>query len=116
MKHVVYAEKTLLVGDRAADLALEYGAALASNGKADTISLHAIGSDGDAVLATLLLDAGSNLIAETTNSTLDEPDNAEAEAYMQDRITRLTSPRTAHPDDETAAATFDDQVEPPHFD
>jgi hypothetical protein len=111
MKHITYAEKSLLVGDRAADLALEYGAALATNGKADTINLHAFGADGDEVVATLLLDAGSNLMAETTHTSMEEPDNSEAEAYMQEHIALLSSPRTALPVDHAAMSQYDDQLD-----
>jgi hypothetical protein len=100
MMHITYAEKNLLVGDTVADLTLEYGAALASRGKADTITLRAIGADGDEVVAKLLLDAGSNMIAETTRSSLDEPDNSETENYIRERIRFLSAPHTALPSDD----------------
>jgi hypothetical protein len=100
MKHLTYAEKSLLVGDTAADLTLQYGAILANQGRADTVTLLAIGADGDIVVATLLLDAGSNLMAESTNSPLDEPDNTETENYIRERMRFLSSPHTALPADE----------------
>ena len=108
MKHITYAEKSLLVGDEVADLVLRYGAVLASNGQADTVTLHAVGADGDEVDATLLLDAGSNLMAETSNTSLAEPDNADAVMYIRQKIMYLTSPRTALPTDETMPATYDE--------
>jgi hypothetical protein len=95
MKHLTYAEKSLLVGDVVADLVMEFGALLASIGKADTINLHAFGADGDEVVATLLLDAGSNLMVESTHTSIEEPDNAETEMYMREQMMFLSSPRTA---------------------
>jgi hypothetical protein len=50
MKHITYAEKSLLIGDATADLLLEYAAALGSDGTSDSVSIHAISSDGDAML------------------------------------------------------------------
>jgi histidinol phosphatase-like enzyme len=65
MKHIMYAEKTLMIGDEAADLAIEYAAVLANHSKADTVKLNAFDADGDTVVATLLLNSGTNIIAAT---------------------------------------------------
>jgi hypothetical protein len=111
MKHVTYAEKSLLIGDTAADLLLTYAAALGSTDRSDTVTLHAISGDGDEVDATFLVGEGAPLMAETTTNTLREPDNAVIEADLQHKIDALTQP--AHggpltdtdqfPDDYTAA-------------
>jgi hypothetical protein len=71
MKHIMYAEKTLLIGDEVADLAVEYAAMLANHGKADTVTLHAFDADGDAIDATMLLNSGSNIVAATHESQHD---------------------------------------------
>jgi hypothetical protein len=92
MKHITFADKSLLIGDEAADLMLEYAAKLAGSSNADTVKLNAISSDGDEVVATFLLDAGAPLMAETTTSTLPEPDNTDAVAYMIGQMA-LTSTR-----------------------
>jgi hypothetical protein len=55
--------------------------------------VHAISSDDDEVLATFLLGEGAPLIAETTNSTLPEPDNSEAVGLMTDRMARPRRPQ-----------------------
>lgn len=89
MKHLTFADKSLLVGDEAADLLVEYAKVLGQQRAADSIELRAIGSDGDDVVATFLLNAASSLIAETTTSHLPEPDNAKAEEYMHARILHL---------------------------
>lgn len=92
MKHITYAEKSLLLGDATADLLLEYAAALGSDGTSDSISIRAISSDGDEVDATFLIGEGAPLMSETTTSTLPEPDNTAAEEHMRERIGRLARP------------------------
>jgi hypothetical protein len=108
MMHITYAEKSLLVGDIVADLVLEYGAKLADQGRADTVTLHAIGADGDEVVAKLLLDSGSNLMAESTNATYGEPDNAGTESYIREQMSLLSSPRTALPADDGPLFNMDE--------
>lgn len=92
MKHVTYGEKSLIVGDEAADLMMSYAAALGQNATADTVDLNAISSDGDQVVATFLLNEGSSVMVESTNSTWPEPNNDESIAYMKDRMKLLVSP------------------------
>jgi hypothetical protein len=95
MKHLTMGEKSLLVGDEAADLLIEYAALLATYSRGDSVKLHAVDGDGDEVIATFLLNQGITLMAETTNSSLPEPDNSETVAYLRERIERLTSPPAA---------------------
>jgi hypothetical protein len=97
MKHIMYAEKTLLVGDEAADLAVEYAVMLANHGKADTVTLHAFDADGDTIDATMLLNSGSNIVAATSHNSIPEPDNSEVVAYIRERMVALSSPRYAMP-------------------
>jgi hypothetical protein len=97
MKHIMYAEKTLMIGDDAADLAIEYAAVLANHSRADTVTLHAFDADGDTVEAKLLLNSGTNIVAATSHNSLEEPDNSEAVAYMREKMAALDSPRFAMP-------------------
>jgi hypothetical protein len=97
MKHVTYADKSLLIGDAAADLLVQYAAALGSAGQSDSVSVHAISSDGDEVDAMFLLGEGAPLMNETTTSTLPEPENGAVEIYMRERIDRLTQPVQGQP-------------------
>jgi hypothetical protein len=108
MKHITYADKSLLVGDDAADTITEYAAALARHGSADTVTLAAYGADGADVEGTFVLGQGTVLMAETTNSSIPEPDNADAVMQMREKIMRLTSPNPAQPDDETMPTHYDD--------
>lgn len=108
MKHITFSDKSLLVGDEAADLLLEYGAVLAQRGSGDTVKLAALGIDGGEVEATFLLDSGSNLMAESTPSTLPEPDNSASIMYMRERMMRLTSPTNVVPEDQSMPDNYED--------
>jgi hypothetical protein len=98
MKHLTMGEKGLLAGDEVADLLIEYAALLATHSRGDAVQVRALGEDGDEVVATFLLNQGTALMAETTRSSLSEPDNSEAVAYLRERIQRLTSPPDAPTD------------------
>ena len=89
MKHLTYADKSLLIGDDTADLLLEYAAALATGHAGDTVTLNAISSDGDEVEATLLLGQGAPVMAETSTTKAPEPDNTDANRYLRGEITGL---------------------------
>ena len=89
MKHITFADKNLFTGDEAADLLLEYGAALANASRADTVSLTCIGTDGNEAEARFLLSASSPLMIESTSNHLPDPDNTRAVQYMRDRIESL---------------------------
>lgn len=108
MKHITYSEKSLLVGDEAADVLLEYSALLARHDSADTVTLHAFGADADEVDATFVLNQGTVLMAETTHTRMPEPDNSEAVMHMREKMLRLTSPAPVSPDDETMPSHYDD--------
>jgi hypothetical protein len=95
MKHVTYAEKSLLIGDEAATLLLEYAAALGTDNSADTVELNAIGAEGNDVAAIFLLGPGVLLMAETATTKVAEPDNEKMVTYMRERMERMASPPNA---------------------
>jgi hypothetical protein len=104
MKHLTYADKSLLVGDEVADMLLHYSARLASANVADTVEVQAISSDGDSVTAMFLLGEGAPLMSETTTSEIPEPDNTQALEYIKNGIARLSPAAVeSEPDAETAA-------------
>jgi len=92
MKHLTYADKSLLIDDATADALLEYAALLARAGDADSVTVSAYGADGQSVEATLLLDAGAPVMSETTHSTMNEPENPTALSYLQEQIALRSSP------------------------
>jgi hypothetical protein len=108
MKHITYAEKSLLVGDEAADVLLEYAAALGKADSADTVTLLGYGADGDDVAATFLLNSGTVIMAESTTSSIPDPDNDDAIAAMRERLIRLTSSAPVRPSDESMPYNYED--------
>jgi hypothetical protein len=110
MKHITYAEKSLLLGDDAADALIAYAALLATHGRGDSVTLRALSSDGDEVDATFLLTAGAPLMAETASRRLPEPENADAVARMRVQIDRMESPEPVTASDADWNAEMDREV------
>jgi hypothetical protein len=110
MKHVVYAEKSLLMGDEVVELMMEYAVLLARKSSADSVDVRAIGTDGDQVTATFLIGPATIMVAETTNSAIPEPENASAETYLKEQIDLIKSPPLAHGLDGMDMPGFDDEV------
>lgn len=100
MKHVTFSDKSLLVDDVTADLLIEYAALLARHDIADSVNVHAFSSDGDEVEAKFLLSAGAPLMAETAHTSINEPDNEQAIAYMREHMQALSARPNALPIDE----------------
>jgi hypothetical protein len=89
VKHVTYSDKSLLVGDEVADLLIEYAAQLGRMNQTDTVTIRAIGADGNEVSASFLLNPSSILMVESASTTATEPENGLAEEYLQSRIDGL---------------------------
>jgi hypothetical protein len=107
MKHLTYADQSVLVGDEAADTLVRFAARLSDTSHADTVIMNAIDSGGDFIVASFVLGAGVNLMAQTTSSPLEEPDNREAVEYMNARMDQLDSPATAQPIHEPPPSQLD---------
>ena len=95
MKHVMYAEKSLLMNDASAEALIDYAAALADSGGADTVRLRAVGDDGNEVEVAFLLNAATVLIIESASAVLDIVPNDDAVAFMRGEIERIRNPRPA---------------------
>jgi len=102
------ADKSLMIGDEAADLLLEYAALLAQIGRGDSVRLRAFGIDGEEVTVGFLLNSGTVLLTETSTSTLPEPDNREAERYMRQRLDDYNPPTSAPGGDDQEHAQADE--------
>lgn len=107
MKHLTFADKSLLLGNEAADTLVDYAAVLADRSRADNVTVNAIGADGDDVVATILLDVGAPLMVETSTTRVSEPDNSAVVEYMKERISVLTAPRRAISDTPENYVDFD---------
>lgn len=110
VKHLTYANKSMLVGDETADLIVEYAALLAHTRDGDTVTLHVINSDGNEAEATFLLDTGAPLMAETVNTSVPEPDNSDAEDYMREQLLWRADSSPAAAADQPAA-TADENLD-----
>jgi hypothetical protein len=100
MKHVTFGDKSLLMDDDAADTLLEYARLIGDASAADSVTLRAIGPDGNTIDAGILLNTSTNLIIESTNSDIDPPDNSAAVSEMRERIDALTRTAVAHPEED----------------
>jgi len=107
MKDLTYADRTVLLGDEAADLIIQLSALLAETGHADSVTLNAIDHDGTVVSASFVLGSGTNVMAQSSNSPLPEPDNDRGVAYMRERIRSIVEPTQASPQSEPAAPDDD---------
>ena len=90
MMHLTVAGKSLFIGDDAARAVLDYATALADRGRADQVTVRAIGDDGNEVEVSFVLGAGVVIAAETTNARIEPPDNDFVVADIRRRIGRLT--------------------------
>ena len=86
VKHIVFGSKSLLTGGRAADLLGRYAALLGKIGSADFVEVHCIDTSGNESAAGFLLNGGANLVVEAAHTSLPEPENDEAVAYMQKQL------------------------------
>lgn len=107
MKHVAFADKSLLMGDDAADALLEYARLIADTAGADSVTLRGISPDGNTVEAGFLLNANTVLVIESTNSEMEPPDNDQAVRDLRERIDAISRPPTALPADEWQQFDYD---------
>lgn len=107
MKHILFADKTILVGDDAADALVAYGVALAAHRTADRVDYTGIGADGATVEVSFLLNSGAALVVETTPSEIPEPDNHDEVARVRARTEALTGAHPVQPGDQSITSDFD---------
>lgn len=110
MKHVVYAEKSLLLGDDVVELMMEYAVLLARQSSADSVDVEALGTDGAEVTATFLIGPATIMVAETARTAFPEPDNDTAEAYLKEKIGLIKTPPLAHGLDDIDIQGYEDEV------
>lgn len=97
VKHLIFANKSLLLDDDSADLLAEYAAALGDNDSADSVEVRALGPDGNEVDVTFVLNSRSELVVESTNTSVEPPRNSAAVEYMRSALERLVSPNEVKP-------------------
>ncbi|HEY8589546.1 MAG TPA: hypothetical protein VIL55_08340 [Naasia sp.] len=108
MKHITYADKSILTGEDIADLLVDYAALLTNKGMGDSVTIKGFSDRGEDVEANMLLSEGAPILAETVHSSLPEPDNAEAVEYVRRRVMLLSNPPTVVPEDDKMPAAYED--------
>jgi hypothetical protein len=91
MKLIVYAGSRLMTGDEIALSVLEYCAALADAGTAETIEIPVLTAEGVRSHATLLVGPSSQIVAEDADSSFDELVDPEMVALIRAK-TRVHRP------------------------
>jgi hypothetical protein len=90
VKHVLYGQKSVFLGDAAANTLFDYAAHVAQLRTGARVDVRAFSDEGNLVVVTFLLNAATNLVAESTDLPVEEPDNRDAEAYMREQIARFS--------------------------
>ena len=116
MKHVMYAEKSLLMDDDSAQALIDYAGAIAATGGGDTVNMIAVGDDGNQVDVVFLLNSGTELVVESASSAMEAPGNADVVAELRRKTDVLRNPPAAHPaeplDEEDVLLEFDEMTSP----
>jgi hypothetical protein len=97
VQHITTPDKSFLVGDVATELLMRYAALIAQVRGGDSVKVNAISGDGDDVVATLLINSGSLITAETTRSSQQEPDNRDLEGYLRSRMAEYSDMPSGFP-------------------
>lgn len=103
VQHITTTDKSFLVGDEVTDLLMRYAALTAQLSGGDAVKVNAISGDGDDVIATLLINSGTLMTAETATSSQQEPDNTELEQYLRARLADYTDLPAGYPDSSAAS-------------
>jgi hypothetical protein len=90
MKHLLFGQKSIFLGDDAAEALIAYAAHIAKMGSGDSVDMWGINAEGNLVATSFLLNSGSNLTAETTDLEHEDPDNKEAIAYIRKQLDLLS--------------------------
>ena len=98
--------KSLLISNEVAELVVEFAAALARSGGADTVRLAAYGADGESVEVLLLLGQGAPVMAESSHTEMPELDNRDIVSYMKHNLERTTTVTSGLPLDHTSDSMF----------
>jgi hypothetical protein len=94
---IVYAGRTFLAGQDVVSLLIDYSAALARAGSADSIQLRTVDPDGTIEEISFVIGAGIPLLGETSHAIGPGPANGQALEYLRQELERLTG-RRAEPE------------------
>jgi hypothetical protein len=86
MRHLLYGQKSIFLGDEATDALVDYAALVAQLRTGARVDLKAYTEQGHLVDVTFLLNGAVDLVAESTDLRMPEPDNAAAVAGIRARL------------------------------
>lgn len=95
MKRIIYGETSWLVGDDAADTVLLYAVELAQRDSAASVDLTVLDGAGAEQTVKFLIGPATMMMAETTWSSLPEPDNSTAVDRMRELLELMVHPPNA---------------------
>jgi hypothetical protein len=91
VKRLTYGSSGVLVGDRTADLVIDYAVVLVMQQAIDVVELTALSIERDEALRyRFLLGAGVPIATAGSDDERPEPDNRPAELRIREQIARLT--------------------------
>jgi hypothetical protein len=110
MKAVTYAENSWLLGDEAADTLMDYAVVLARIDSADSVEVLALGPDGTEQSVSFLIGPATMMTAQSSDSSVDAPDNRDAVTLIRERIRIIESPPAPIPMTSQESITFMDEL------
>ena len=98
MKLIVYAGSRLMTGDDIAVAVLDYCAALADAGTAETVEIPILTAEGHRAHATLLVGPSSQIVAEDIETAFEELVDHDTVRLLRDktRVHRPVAGRSSH--------------------
>jgi hypothetical protein len=90
VKHVLYGQKSMFMGDEAASALLDYAAHVAQLRTGARVDLRAFSDEGNLVVVSFVLNGATSLAAESTDLPTDDPDNTAAVAHIRQQIERFS--------------------------
>ncbi len=85
MKQIVYAGSRLMTGDEIAIAVLDYCAALADAGTAETVEIPVLSGEGHRTKATLLVGPSSQIVAEDVDTAYEEVIDHDVVRLLRDK-------------------------------
>jgi hypothetical protein len=91
VKHVLYGQKSMFLGDEATTALFDYAAHVAQLRTGARVDLRAYSDEGSSIVVTFLLNASTSLVAESTDLPLEELENGAAVKHMREQIDRFAT-------------------------
>lgn len=98
MKYIHYEGASIMTGDEIADALIEYAAALAENGRADTVEVLGVAPDGSTTRSKFLVGPASEMVVEEAPDDLLHPEDPAFVVRLREAAAAMTK-AVPHADD-----------------